>query len=346
MKILNKKINSDSSPFIIAEMSSNHNRSLDTALKIVKKAKDSGADAIKLQTYKPETMTLDIKGKEFFISNKSSNWYGNNLYELYSQGSIPWEWHEEIFSYASSIGIICFSTPFDESAVDLLEHLNSPAYKIASFECIDLPLIKCVAKTKKPIIISTGMATISEIGEAVETAKTYGCKDLALLKCTSNYPASPENSNLKTINHMRSLFNCEVGLSDHTLGIGVAIASVTMGASIIEKHFMLSKKEGGLDASFSLDPKEFSKLVKEVKAAYLASGEISYGPTEDEKNARSRRRSIYISQDIKAGEIITQNNIKRIRPGLGLHPKYYQLLLGRKTKKDVKKGTPASWDLF
>lgn len=346
MKISNVSIGKNHNPFIIAEMSANHNKSLERALKIIDKVKASGANAIKLQTYKAETMTLDLNDKEFFIDDKSSKWYGQSMFELYSKAHTPWLWHKDIFSYAEKKGLICFSSPFDESAVELLESLNTPAYKIASHECIDLPLIKCVSKTKKPIIISTGMATISEIAEAVDTARTFGCIDLALMKCTSTYPSSPENSNLRTIPHMRDLFNCEIGLSDHTLGIGAAIASISFGASIIEKHFTLSREDGGVDASFSLEPSEFSKLVEESKSAFQACGEIKYGPTNTELNARQRRRSIYISKNLKSGEKLNKENMKLIRPGLGLNPKYYEILLGKKVKKNVSKGTPVTWDLF
>ena len=243
-------------------------------------------------------------------------------------------------------GLICFSSAFDESAIDFLETLNVPMYKIASFECVDLPLIKKAASTGKPLIISTGMATIDEIGEAVDTARSSGCKNLILLKCTSNYPAKPENSHVRTIPHMRDLFKCEVGLSDHTIGIGAAVAAVAMGATIIEKHFTLSRADGGVDSSFSLEPRELAALVVETSQAFQSLGEIRYGSTEAESKARLRRRSLYIGEDMKAGEVLTPKNLRRIRPGHGLLPKHYDLLLGRKVKGDVKKGTPVSWELI
>lgn len=333
-------------PFIIAEMSGNHNQSLDRALKIVDAASDAGVNAIKLQTYTAETMTLDIKEGDFFIDDPNSLWKGNSMYDLYKLAHTPWEWHEPIIKHAKSKNLLCFSSPFDETAVDFLETLNVPAYKIASFECIDLTLVKKVASTKKPVIISTGMASISEIGEAVEAARSCGCKDLILLKCTSTYPASPENTNLNTIAHMRELFDCEVGLSDHTLGIGVAVAAVGIGATVIEKHFTLSRSDGGVDSAFSLEPKELSALVSETERAHKALGKISYGTTEAEKDSLLRRRSLYIGEDMNAGDILTRENLRRIRPGKGLPPKYYEVLLGKRVKVAVSKGTPVSWNII
>jgi pseudaminic acid synthase len=346
IKIGSKTIGAKNSPFIIAEMSGNHNQSLDRALSIVDAAADAGADAIKLQTYTADTMTLDIKKGDFFIDDPKSLWKGQSMHDLYKLAYTPWDWHKPIIEHARSKDLLCFSTPFDETAVDFLESLEVPAYKIASFECIDLPLIKKVASTKKPLIISTGMATKVEITEAVDAARSVGCKDLILLKCTSTYPASPKNTNLNTISHMRKLFNCEVGLSDHTLGIGAAVAAVAVGASVIEKHFTLSRADGGVDSAFSLEPSELSSLVSETKRAFQALGEISYGATEAEISSRSRRRSLYIGENMKAGEVLTAKNLRRIRPGTGLLPKYYEKLLGKKIKFDTPKGTPVSWDLI
>ncbi len=346
IKIGSKTIGAKNSPFIIAEMSGNHNQSLDRALSIVDAAADAGADAIKLQTYTADTMTLDIKKGDFFIDDPKSLWKGQSMHDLYKLAYTPWDWHKPIIEHARSKDLLCFSTPFDETAVDFLESLEVPAYKIASFECIDLPLIKKVASTKKPLIISTGMATKVEITEAVDAARSVGCKDLILLKCTSTYPASPKNTNLNTISHMRKLFNCEVGLSDHTLGIGAAVAAVAVGATVIEKHFTLSRADGGVDSAFSLEPSELSSLVSETKRAFQALGDISYGATEAEKSSRSRRRSLYIGENMKAGEVLTAKNLRRIRPGNGLLPKYYEKLLGKKIKFDTPEGTPVSWDLI
>ncbi len=336
----------DTPPFIIAEMSGNHNQSLDRALELVDEAAEAGAHAIKLQTFTADTMTLNISEGEFTINDKKSLWNGNNLYSLYEKAQTPWEWHEPIIKRAEEHGMLCFSSPFDESAVDFLETLNVPAYKIASFECIDLPLIKKVAQTGKPMIISTGMATLSEIDEAVRMARDNGCKDLAVLKCTSTYPASPENTNLRTIEHMRDLFGCEVGLSDHTMGVGASVAAIAFGATIIEKHFTLSRADGGVDSQFSLEPNELRSLVVETERAWLALGKVQYGPTESEISARSRRRSLYIGEDMQAGDILTTTNLRRIRPGLGLPPKFFDIILGKRVNQNVKRGTPVSWDLF
>lgn len=345
MKISKINIRKDKKPYIIAEMSGNHNQSIERALDIVEAAALAGVDAIKLQTYTADTMTLDIPDGDFFITDEKSLWKNNSMHALYQKAYTPWEWHAAIIKRAAQHDIACFSSPFDESAVDFLETLNVPAYKIASFECIDLPLVKKVARTGKPMIISTGMATLAEIDDAVRTARDNGCKELAILKCTSTYPASPENTNLRTIAHMRDLFGCEVGLSDHTMGIGAAVASVAFGATIIEKHFTLSRDDGGVDAAFSLEPDELAALVIETKRAWEALGEVHYGPTEAEQNARLRRRSLYIGEDMGAGEILTSKNLRRIRPGHGLAPKYYDLLLGKRVNQAVDKGTPMAWNL-
>lgn len=339
-------MNKVNKPFIIAEMSGNHNHSLERALEIVDKAAESGVNALKIQTYTADTITIDKSDGEFFIADKNSLWKGESLYNLYKKAYTPWEWHKTIFDRCKEKGIIGFSTPFDFTAVDFLESLDVPCYKIASFENIDLPLIKKVAQTGKPIIASTGMASLAELSELVETAKSNGCTDLTLLKCTSSYPATPGGSNLLTIPHLQQLFDCKVGISDHTLGIGVAVASVALGATVIEKHFCLSRAEGGVDSAFSLEPKEMKMLVREAHAAYQALGKISYGVSEQEKKSLQFRRSLYIVEDMKAGDIITEKNMRSIRPGLGLPPKYYDVLLGKKVKCDVKRGTALRWDMI
>ncbi|WP_340639923.1 pseudaminic acid synthase [Bacillus atrophaeus] len=331
-------------PFIIAEMSGNHNQSLERAFKIIEAAAKAGAHALKIQTYTADTMTLNMNTKDFTIEDNNSLWSGSTLYTLYQQAYTPWEWHKPIFDKCRELGMIPLSTPFDESAVDFLEDLGVPIYKIASFENTDIPLIKKVAATGKPIIISTGMATVAEIDETIRAAKEAGCKELILLKCTSTYPASPENTNISTIPHMIELFNCQVGLSDHTMGTGVAVASVALGATVIEKHFTLSRADGGVDSAFSLEPHELKELVIETERAWQALGQITYGPTDKEKASLKFRRSIYVKKDIKAGEIFTKENIKVVRPGYGLEPKYFDLIIGRTAKKHISAGTPLGWD--
>lgn len=346
IKIAGRSIGRDSAPFIIAEMSGNHNQSLDRALEIVEAAAKSGAHALKIQTYTPDTMTLDLDEREFHISDPNSLWAGTSLYKLYGEAYTPWEWHKSIFDHALKLGIIPFSTPFDDTAVDFLEELNVPCYKIASFENTDLPLIRRVAATGKPLIISTGMATVAELDETVRAAREAGCKDLILLKCTSTYPATPENTNILTIPHLRELFGCEVGLSDHTMGVGVSVASVALGATVIEKHFTLNRADGGVDSTFSMEPEEMKMLVVESERAWQALGNVSYGPTEKEKKSLIFRRSLYISEDMNAGDTLTEKNLRAIRPGYGLAPKYLSSLLGRRVAKSVKKGTAMSWDLL
>ncbi|MCQ5366116.1 pseudaminic acid synthase [Anoxybacillus salavatliensis] len=341
-----RKIGPNHKPFIIAEMSGNHNQSLERALAIVEAAAKAGAHALKIQTYTADTMTLNLENPEFKIEDSDSLWKGHTLYQLYQQAYTPWEWHKPIFDRARELGMIPFSTPFDETAVDFLEELDVPMYKIASFENNDIPLIKKVASTGKPMIISTGMATVSELDETVRVAREAGCKDLILLKCTSTYPASPENTNILTIPHMRELFNCQVGLSDHTMGIGVAVASVALGATVIEKHFTLSRADGGVDSAFSMEPDEMKALVVETERAWQALGEVKYGPTEKEKASLKFRRSIYVAKDIKAGEKFTKENIRVIRPGYGLEPKYFEQIIGLTAKQDLKAGTPLSFDLL
>jgi N-acetylneuraminate synthase len=341
-----RKIGPDSPPFIIAEMSGNHNQSLERALAIVEAAARAGAHALKLQTYTADTMTLDITEGDFYIEDPNSLWQGNSLYALYQEAYTPWEWHKPIFDRCRELGLLAFSTPFDETAVDFLESLDVPAYKIASFENTDLPLIRKVAATGKPIIISTGMATAAELDETVRAAREAGCNDIILLKCTSTYPATPENTNLRTLPHLQQLFDCQVGLSDHTMGTGVAVASVVLGATVIEKHFTLSRADGGVDSAFSMEPEEMKALVIETERAWQALGQIQYGPTEKEKPSLKHRRSLYVVQDMKVGDVFTKENVRAIRPGAGLAPKYYEQLLGRQVKCDVKRGTPVTWDLL
>ena len=337
--IENTKIGVASKPFIIAEMSGNHNQSLERALEIVEATARTGAHAIKLQTYSADTMTLDLKEREFFISDEKSPWKGKSLYDLYKIAHTPWDWHKPIFAHARKLGLICFSTPFDETSVDFLEKLGSPAYKIASFENTDVPLIKRVAATGKPLIISTGMATQEELDESVDEARKAGCKNLILLKCTSTYPATPETSNLLTVPYLRDRYGCEIGLSDHTLGIGVALASVALGATVIEKHFTLRRADGGVDSAFSMEPDEMKQLVEETGRAWQSIGKTFVGPTEAEKSSITFRRSLYIVKDLKAGDILTKENVRAIRPGLGLPPKYLNQVLGKTIRRDLKTGT-------
>jgi pseudaminic acid synthase len=346
IKILNQTIGYDYPPFIIAEMSGNHNHSLERALAIVDEAAAAGVHALKLQTYTAETMTLDIDTDEFFIDDPNSLWKGNSLYKLYQEAYTPWEWHKPIFDRCAELGIIGFSTPFDETAVDFLESLHVPVYKIASFENTDIPLIRRVAATGKPMIISTGMASIAELDETVRAAREAGCKDLVLLKCTSTYPASPVNTNLATLPHLRELFNVHVGLSDHTMGIGVSVASVALGATVIEKHFTLRRADGGVDSAFSMEPSEMKSLVAESIQAWQALGQVRYGTTEAEKPSLKHRRSLYIAQDMLAGDILTKSNLRAIRPGLGLPPKHLEDLLGKPVKHNIQKGTPLTWDVL
>lgn len=340
----NRLIGSLYRPYIIAEMSANHNGSLDNALRIIKEAKLAGADAVKLQTYKPDTITLNCKSEEFLISG--GLWNGRYLHDLYGEAHMPWEWHKPLFEYSKDIGITIFSTPFDESAVDLLESLNAPAYKIASFEVIDLRLIKCVAKTGKPIIISTGMATLEEIQEAIETAQSVGCNQLAILHCVSGYPAPASDYNLRTLSNMRERFNLVTGLSDHTLDNTTAITSIAMGASIIEKHFTLDRNGGGPDDSFSLEPSDLKELCTNVNTSWESLGEITYSRKASELDNVKFRRSLYFVKDAEIGESITAEHIRSVRPGFGLAPKFFDDIVGRKLKKSVIFGTPVNWDLL
>lgn len=327
-------------------MSGNHNQSLNRALTIVKAVADAGAHALKLQTYTADSLTIDHKGGLFDIQDENSLWKGRNLYELYQEASTPYEWHKPIMDYATSLGLLCFSTPFDEEAVDFLETLNVPAYKIASFENNHIPLIKKVAHTGKPVIVSTGISTLSDIELLVDTLKSTGCNDFVLLKCTSTYPATPENTNIATIPDMRKLFNCEVGLSDHTLGIGVSVAAVAFGATVIEKHFCLNRADGGVDSAFSMEPHEMKLLVEETAKAQQAIGKVTYEITKAEEKSVNFKRSIYVVEDIKAGEMFSIKNIKIIRPGDGLQPKHIDQIIGKIAKQDLAKGTPFTFNML
>lgn len=346
MKIGQRDIGAGYRPYLIAEMSGNHNQSLDRALAIVDAAAESGADAVKLQTYTAETMTLDVRTPGFVIEDQGSLWAGRQLFDLYREAYTPWEWHEPIMKRAASHGLHCFSSPFDETAVDFLEGLGVPAYKIASFECTDLPLIRKVASTGKPMIVSTGMASLAEIDEAVSTARAAGCRDIVLLKCTSTYPATPENTNISTIPHMREAFRCDVGLSDHTMGCGVAVGAVALGAVLIEKHFTLRRADGGVDSTFSLEPAEFSALRVETELAWQALGCVTYGGTKAEEKSRAFRRSLYIAKDLREGDALTRENLRIVRPGFGLPPKFFDVMLDRRVNRDVPAGTPLSWELL
>jgi len=346
IRIGRRRIGPDEPPFVIAEMSGNHNGSLDRALAIVEAAASAGAHALKIQTYTPDTMTLDLDEREFHIGDPNSLWAGTSLYALYAEACTPWEWHPAIFERARALGLEVFSSPFDASAVTYLETLDAPCYKIASFENTDLPLIRRVAATGKPVIISTGMATVAELDETVRAARAAGCRDLVLLKCTSTYPATPEHTNLLTIPHLRALFGCEVGLSDHTMGVGVAVASVALGATVVEKHFTLARADGGVDSAFSLEPAELAALVTETGRAWQALGGVSYGPTAVERPSLQFRRSLYVVRPLKAGETLTADHVRAIRPGLGLPPKHLEQVLGRTAAVDIARGTPLAWELL
>lgn len=339
-------VGKNSPPFVIAEMSGNHNKSLERALEIVDAVAKTGAHALKIQTYTPDTMTIDLDEREFHIGDPESLWSGTSLYKLYGQAYTPWEWHKPIFERAKALGLIAFSTPFDDTSVDFLESLNVPCYKIASFENTDLPLIRRVAATGKPMIISTGMASIAELDDTVRAAREAGCKDLILLKCTSTYPATPANTNILTIPHMRELFGCEVGLSDHTMGVGVSVASVALGATVVEKHFTLNRADGGVDSAFSMEPAEMQQLVQETERAWQALGAVSYGATAAEKKSMVFRRSLYVVTDMRAGEVLSKDNVRAIRPGLGMPTKYFDVIIGKRLRRSVKRGTALSWDLL
>lgn len=340
MNIANFKIGQHTKPFIIAEMSGNHNQSVERACKIIEEAAKAGAHAVKLQTYTADTLTINHRGGLFDIKDETSLWKNRNLYELYQEAHTPWEWHQQLFKCAADNNIICFSTPFDDTAVDFLENLNVPAHKIASFENNHHPLLKKIAATGKPVIMSTGAISLSDLAESVQVLKENGCNDLVLLKCTSNYPATPENSNVATIPHLRQLFNCEIGLSDHTMGIGVPCAAVTLGATVVEKHFCLDRNEGGVDSAFSLEPAELKSLVIETERAWQSIGKVQYGIQETEKKSLLFKRSIYVVKNIEAGEIFTKESIRIIRPGDGMHPRYYETIQGKVANISYKAGTP------
>lgn len=341
IQIGNRKVGPEHKPFLIAEMSGNHNQSLDRAFAIVDAAHKAGADAMKLQTYTAETMTLNLKSEGFVVADQDSLWKNRSLFDLYKEAYTPWEWHAPIMKRCAEYGMLCFSTPFDDTAVDFLQSLNVPCFKIASFENTCIPLLKKVAQQKKPVIMSTGMATTGELEESVRALKELGCEDLILLKCTSTYPASPENTNLRTIPHMREMFDVQVGLSDHTMGCGAAVASVAFGATVIEKHFTLKRADGGVDSTFSLEPEEFKILSKETERAWQALGHVSYGTSgKKEEKSKAFRRSIYITRDVKAGDVFNADNLRCVRPGFGLETKHYEKLLGQKATRDLKAGTP------
>jgi N-acetylneuraminate synthase len=330
--------------YIIAEMSANHCHSFDKAVEIIRAASDAGADAVKLQTYTPDTITIDC-ANEYFQIGKGTIWEGKNLYQLYGEACTPWDWQPKLKTVADELGLDCFSSPFDCSAVDFLEKMNVPAHKIASFELVDLALIRKVAQTGKPVIMSTGMATLAEIDEAVRTLRAAGCNQLALLKCTSAYPSPPEEMNLCTIPHLAEAFGVPAGLSDHTLGIAVPVAAVALGACIIEKHFTLRRSDGGPDAAFSLEPAEFKAMVDAIRIAEKALGRVNYEVTEKEKASRVFRRSLFVVKDMKAGEVFTKESVRSIRPGYGLAPRYLDQVIGLVASRDIERGTPLSWDL-
>ena len=340
----NRLIGASHPPFIIAELSGNHSQQLDLAIAMVEAAAKAGAHAIKLQTYTADSMTLDVASDDFVIKEQNSLWYGEKLHALYQKAATPYAWHKTLFDKASSLGMLAFSSPFDEAAVDFLAELDVPCYKIASFELTDLPLIAKAASKGKPLIMSTGMASLSEIEQAVATANKKGCHDIILLKCTSTYPAEPTNTNLMTIPHLTQAFSCQVGLSDHTAGIGVSVAAVALGASVIEKHFVLDRSAGGVDAAFSLQPDELQLLVTETARAKQAMGVVCYGGTAAEEKSKQYRRSIYVAEDIKAGTLFTADNLRIVRPAFGLAPKHWSSVLGQTAKVDLKKSTALSWD--
>lgn len=341
-----KRIGLRHRPFIVAEMSANHNQSLQRALDIVEAAAASGAQALKLQTYRPDTITLDIDKDAFRITDPNSLWHGRTLFDLYAEGMTPWEWHEPIMRRCRDLGMLCFSTPFDHSAVDFLESLEVPCYKVASFELIDIPLIRKIAGTRKPMIVSTGMASIEEIQELVDEAANYGCRELILLKCTSSYPASPEETDLRTIPDMATRFGVPVGLSDHTRGIGAALAAISLGAVLVEKHFTLARSDGGPDAPFSIEPAELKALVEESERGWLALGQINYGRSPAEERSALYRRSLFVARHIRKGELFTDANIKSVRPSGGLLPKHLDEVIGKRAARDIEPGTPFNWDLI
>jgi len=345
IQIAGVNISLSDQPFIVAEMSGNHNQSLTRALEITEAAAKAGCQALKLQTYTADTLTLDLCTEDFTLRGENSLWENQTLYDLFQIGFTPWEWHQPIVEKAKELGMVCFSSPFDETAVEFLETLNMPAYKIASMEINHLPLIRAAASTGKPLVISTGMASLEEISEALATADDAGCKEVALMKCTSAYPAQSSDANILTIPDMRARFGCEVGLSDHTLGIAVSVAAVAQGASIIEKHFTLCRNDGGIDSAFSIEPDELRNLVCASNDAWSALGKIAYGPDKAQELSLQERRSLYVAENMKAGEKFTKDNLRCIRPSFGLPPKYYDSLLGRRANIDIQRGTALNWEL-
>jgi pseudaminic acid synthase len=346
MNIGNRTIGGAAPPLVIAEMSGNHNQSLDRALALVDAAADAGAHALKIQTYTAETMTLDVREPGFVIEDPASPWSGRSLFDLYREAHTPWDWHAPIFERARSRGMIPLSTPFDDTAVDFLESLGSEVYKIASFEITDLPLVRKVASKGKPILLSTGMATLAEMDEAVRTARAAGCPEVVLLRCTSTYPASPEDSDLAVLPYLRETFGCEVGVSDHTPGIGVAVCAIGLGATVIEKHFTLRRSDGGVDAAFSLEPGELEALVRESLRAWQAIGRVRCGPTAQEKGSLQFRRSLYVTRDMAAGDVLSRENLRIIRPGFGLPPACLDVVLGMKVTRPLRRGTALTWDVL
>ena len=345
-KIQNTSISPDHKPFVIAEMSGNHNQSLDRAFAIVDAAAEAGVHALKLQTYTADTITFNGTSEEFVIHDQNSLWKNQNLHKLYQLAYTPWEWHKPIFDRAKAHGMLAFSSPFDTTAVDFLESLNVPCYKIASFENTDHILLKKVAQTGKPVIMSTGVASIADIQESVAVLRKNGCKDLVLLKCTSTYPATPESTNLLTIPHMRELYDCQIGLSDHTMGIGAAVAAVALGARVLEKHFTLSRADGGVDSSFSLEPEELKNLVIESERAFLAMGNVSYTLSEKEQKSLQYKRSLYVVEPMQAGDVFIEKNVRSIRPSNGLHTRYYEDILGKKATQTIDAGTALNWAMI
>jgi N-acetylneuraminate synthase len=344
-KIQDTIISPDHKPFVIAEMSGNHNQSLERAFEIVDAAAEAGAHALKLQTYTADTITFNGTSDEFVIKDQNSLWKNQNLHKLYQMAYTPWEWHKPIFDRAKAHGMLGFSSPFDTTAVDFLESLDVPCYKIASFENTDHILLKKVAQTGKPVIMSTGVASIADIQESVGVLRKYGCKDLVLLKCTSTYPATPESTNLLTIPHMTALFDCQIGLSDHTMGIGAGIAAVALGARVLEKHFTLRRADGGVDSSFSLEPEELKNLVVESERAFLAMGKVNYILSEKEQKSLQYKRSLYVVEPMKSGDVFNEINVRSIRPSNGLHTRYYEEILGKTAIQDIRAGTALSWEL-
>jgi len=342
LNISGRQIGLGQPTYIVAEMSANHGHRYEQAVELVRAARDAGADAIKLQTYTPDTLTIDST-TDYFRIGKGTVWEGKNLYELYGEAYTPWEWQPKLKAVAEELGLDCFSTPFDDSAVDFLENMKVPAHKIASFELVDSSLLRKVAVTGKPVIMSTGMATLAEIDEAVRTLREAGCTQLALLKCTSAYPSPPEEMNLRTISHLSNAFGVPVGLSDHTLGFSVPVAAVTLGACIVEKHLTIRRSDGGPDAAFSLEPAEFKAMVNAVRVAEAALGRVNYEVTKNEAASRNFRRSLFVVEDVKSGEVFTPKNVRSIRPGYGLPPKYLPIVIGRQAAQDLTRGTPLSW---